>query len=44
MVGANISPLTSLAPDSHVICEEKQVMVRNKAVRKGQPELDWIGV
>ena len=40
-VGANVFLLTSLPPDSLVIYEEKQIVIRNKAARKGQPELDW---
>ena len=40
-VGANVFLLTSLPPDSLVIYEEKQIVIRDKSVRKGQPELDW---
>ncbi len=40
-IGANVFLLHSLPPDSLVIYEEKQVVIRDKAARKGCPAPDW---
>ena len=40
-IGANVFLLHSLPPDSLVIYEEKQVVIRDKNARKGPAEPDW---
>jgi len=40
-IGANVFLLHSLPPDSLVVYEEKQLVIRDKSLRKRQPELDW---
>jgi serine O-acetyltransferase len=40
-VGANVFLLHSLPPDSLVIYEEKQLVIRDKTARQRNPELDW---
>jgi hypothetical protein len=33
--------MQSVPPDSLVIYEEKQLVIRNKGGRRPEPELDW---
>ena len=40
-IGANVFLLHSLPPDSLVIYEEKQLVIRDKTARQRDPELDW---
>ena len=41
-IGANVFLLNSLPPDSLVIYEEKQLVIREKTARKVLHDLDWI--
>ena len=41
-IGANVFLMHSVPPDSLVIYEEKQLVVRDKSVRKKEAPLDWI--
>jgi len=40
-IGANVFILHGIPPDSLVFYEEKQLVIRDKAVRNRKPELDW---
>jgi serine O-acetyltransferase len=40
-IGANVFLMQSVPPDSLVIYEEKQLVIRNKGGRRPEPELDW---
>jgi serine O-acetyltransferase len=40
-IGANVFLLNSLPPDSLVVYEDKQLVIRDKAARKNQAALDW---
>jgi serine O-acetyltransferase len=40
-IGANVFLMQSVPPDSLVIYEEKQLVVRNKSARKNEVPLDW---
>jgi serine O-acetyltransferase len=41
-IGSNVFLLHSLPPDSLVIYEEKQLVIRDKSARKKQDALDWM--
>ena len=40
-IGANVFLMQSIPPDSLVVYEEKQLVIRDKAARNREPELDW---
>jgi serine O-acetyltransferase len=41
-IGANVFLMHSVPPDSLVIYEEKQLVIRDKSIRKNEGALDWI--
>jgi serine O-acetyltransferase len=41
-IGANVFLMHSVPPDSLVVYEEKQLVIRDKSARKPEPAADWI--
>jgi serine O-acetyltransferase len=41
-IGANVFLMHSVTPDSLVVYEEKQLVIRDKSARKIEAALDWI--